>query len=131
MSPPPSHTARLALSDAEGKDAAAGEANRKQLASLLDEAEAQLGVTPFLAGEAYSVADVMFTPLLFRLGMANKTGEYLKPRPNVSKYYSRWEGGGTRPVGAGAWQLALLAARRRGALFEDSWWVMQMQLPWP
>lgn len=75
--------------DAEGKDAAAGEANRKQLATLLDEAEQQLSRTPFLAGEAYSVADVMFTPVLFRLGMANKTGEYLKPRPNVSSYFNR------------------------------------------
>jgi hypothetical protein len=56
---------------------------------LLDEAEAQLASTPYLAGQAYSVADVIFTPLLFRLGMAGKTGEYLKPRPHVSGYYDR------------------------------------------
>lgn len=79
----PAHT------DAQGKDAAAGEANRQQLAGLLDEAEQQLSRTQFLAGDAYSVADVMFTPILFRLGMAGKTGEYLKPRPNVSSYYNR------------------------------------------
>lgn len=76
-------------SDAQNADPAAGEANRQQLVGLLDEAEQQLAKTPFLAGQAYSVADVMFTPVLFRLGMANKTGLYLKPRPNVSQYYDR------------------------------------------
>jgi glutathione S-transferase len=78
-----------AQTDAEGKDAAAGDANRAQLVQLLDEAEQQLGKTAYLAGDAYSVADVMFTPVLFRLGMAGKTAQMLKPRPNVSAYYDR------------------------------------------
>lgn len=77
--------------EATNGDAAAAEANRKQLAGLLDEAEQQLSKTPYLAGSAYSVADVMFTPVLFRLGMAGKTGAYLKPRPAVSQYYDRWD----------------------------------------
>lgn len=55
-------------------DAAAGDANRAQLSQLLDEAEQQLAAGPFLAGAEYSAADVLFTPLLFRLGMAGKTG---------------------------------------------------------
>lgn len=76
-------------SEAQNADPAAGEANRQQLVGLLDEAEQQLAQTPFLAGQAYSVADVMFTPVLFRLGMANKMGLYLKPRPNVGQYYDR------------------------------------------
>lgn len=89
------HLSFVTFPDAEGKDAAAAEANRKQLISLLDEAEVQLGKTPFLAGNAYSVADVLFTPILFRLGMAGKTGHYLKPRPNVSQYFDR-SGWGTQ-----------------------------------
>jgi glutathione S-transferase len=74
---------------ADGADAAKGKANWDQLISLLDEAETQLGSTPFLAGQAYSAADVMFTPVLFRFGVVGKTGELLKPRPNVSAYFDR------------------------------------------
>ena len=40
---------------AEAQDSAAVEACNKQLAALLDDAEAQLGQTPWLAGEAYSM----------------------------------------------------------------------------
>ena len=75
--------------EAQGQDSAAADANRQQLVGLLDEAEQQLSKTAFLAGSAYSVADVMFTPVLFRLGMAGKTGFYLKARPHVSQYYER------------------------------------------
>lgn len=82
----------VCVAEAQGQDSAAAESNRQQLVGLLDEAEQQLSKTPYLAGSAYSVADVMFTPVLFRLGMAGKTGEYLKPRPNVSQYYDRWGG---------------------------------------
>lgn len=74
---------------AEAGDAAAVAANVKQLESLLDEAEVQLGKTTWLAGPAYSIADVCFTPLLFRLGMASQTSRFLGPRPAVSAYYRR------------------------------------------
>lgn len=79
--------------DAAAQDLAAIEANEKVLVGLLDDAEQQLSSTTYLAGSSYSVADVMFTPVLFRLGMANKTGEYLKPRPKVSEYYNRYAEG--------------------------------------
>ncbi|WIA34352.1 hypothetical protein OEZ86_012689 [Tetradesmus obliquus] len=79
----------MKAADATAKDAAAVAANNALLLGLLDDAEQQLASSSFLAGPAYSVADVMFTPVLFRLGMANKTGEYLKPRPHVSEYYNR------------------------------------------
>jgi glutathione S-transferase len=52
------------------KDAAAVEANNSLLVGLLDDAEAQLAKSAYLAGPAYSVADVMFTPVLFRCGSA-------------------------------------------------------------
>ena len=75
--------------DAASGDAAAVSSNETTLVGLLDEAEQQLSKTQFLAGQAYSVADVTFTPVLFRLGMGGKTAYYLKPRPNVSEYYNR------------------------------------------
>jgi glutathione S-transferase len=54
------------VADAAVKDAAAVEANNVLLVGLLDDAEAQLAKSAYLAGPAYSVADVMFTPVLFR-----------------------------------------------------------------
>lgn len=95
--------------DALNQDAAAGEANRQQLVGLLDEAEQQLATSPYLAGQAYSVADVIFTPVLFRLGMAGKTGEYLKPRPHVSEYFDRCGDG--QGVCEGLWVKAGLSLR--------------------
>lgn len=82
----------MPAADAASNDPAAVAANEKVLVGLLDEADQQLSKTQFLAGAAYSVADVMFTPVLFRLGMGGKTAHYLEPRPNVSGYYNRWAG---------------------------------------
>lgn len=65
----------MRAADAQMADAAAGDANRAQLTKLLDDAEQQLAAAgPYLAGSELSAADVLFTPLLFRLGMAGKTG---------------------------------------------------------
>eukprot|EP00775_Hariotina_reticulata_P011250 gene11250-11399_t len=76
------------MQDSSDIQSTAAEANKQELVKLLDEAEQQLESFPFLAGNCYSVADVVFTPVLFRLGMANKTAEYLKPRPSISAYYN-------------------------------------------
>lgn len=81
--------AAMKAADAEGRDAAAVEANRAQLAALLDDAEVQLGKTPFLAGSEYSMADVMMTPVIFRTGITGQTKELLAPRPKVSDYWNR------------------------------------------
>lgn len=81
--------ASMQKASADGADPSKGKANWEQLVGLLDEAELQLASTPFLAGQAYSAADVMFTPVLFRLGVVGKTGELLKPRPNVGAYFNR------------------------------------------
>jgi glutathione S-transferase len=69
-SPPPSLSTPPPLPpDEEGRDADAVEANRKQLAALLDDAERQLGSTPYLAGSEYSMADVMMSPVIYRTGV--------------------------------------------------------------
>ena len=39
----------------------------------------------FLAGPAYSMADVVMTAILFRLGTVGQTKEYLQPRPKVGR----------------------------------------------
>lgn len=74
------------------------EANREELVSILDDAEAALsknhsegvnGDPIFLCGPAYSSADVLLTSILFRIGTVNQTGLYLKPRPMLSAYYNQ------------------------------------------
>jgi len=63
------------------------EQNRLQLVALLDEAETKLSTQKFLAGPAYSAADVIFTPVLYRIYLLKKEGEYLESRPKVKAYY--------------------------------------------
>jgi glutathione S-transferase len=68
-------------------EAGVADANRAQLVSLLDEAELRLANSKFLAGEQYSVADVIFTPVLQQVFRAKKDKEYLETRTNVKRYY--------------------------------------------
>ena len=44
-----------------------------------------LPLPSFLAGPAYSMADVVMTAILFRLGTVGQTKEYLQPRPKVRR----------------------------------------------
>lgn len=76
----------------EPTDAAACDANRKQLVELLEEAESRLAGKKnrdqfFLAGPEYSAADAIFTPVLYRVYKLNKDKEYLENRTNVKRYY--------------------------------------------
>ena len=68
-------------------DKTIADANREQLVSLLDEAETRLASNKFLAGPAYSAADVIFTPVLYRLYNLKKDKEYLVSKPNIKRYY--------------------------------------------
>lgn len=74
---------------AESSDAAKVEANQQVLLGLLDKAETQLGKTKFLAGDAYSMADVVMTPALFRIHTVKKDTELIGPRPKVGEWYGR------------------------------------------
>lgn len=71
----------------EPQDPAVADANRKQLIALLDEAESRLASNAFLAGPEYSAADVIFTPVLYRIHNLKKDKEYLDSRPNIKRYY--------------------------------------------
>jgi glutathione S-transferase len=76
--------------EASAKDANVVARNAEQLGRLLDDAEAQLAAGgPFLAGGGYSAADVMLTPLLFRVSMAGHLNQALQPRPHLQEYYAR------------------------------------------
>lgn len=78
---------KLEASMAEPNDKAAVEKNQKQLIGLLDEAEASLASKKFIAGDEYSAADAIFTPVLYRMYNCNKEKEFIDPRPNVKRYY--------------------------------------------
>ena len=63
------------------------EANVKQLVALLDEAEMCLGKSRYLAGNEYTIADTIFTPIIYHLFSTKKDQLYLYTRPNFRKYY--------------------------------------------
>lgn len=71
------------------KDPQVSSQNLRDLVSLLDTAEQRLAKAPYVAGDEYSAADVIFTPVLYRIFLAGKGDELMKPRPNVSAYYER------------------------------------------
>ncbi|KAI8904863.1 glutathione S-transferase [Gorgonomyces haynaldii] len=61
----------------------------EDLETILNDAEKQLQKTSYLAGEQYTVADVLMTPLLYRVGLAGQLDLALKERPSVKSYYER------------------------------------------
>lgn len=81
--------AAMAKTAQESSDPAALESNRVQLHSLLDKAEAVLSKQPYLAGSEYSAADVIITPVLFRVHAFGQDSTYVDPRPHVKAYYKK------------------------------------------
>lgn len=71
----------------EPSDKAKVAANKEQLVGLLDEANSRLNSTKYLAGDEYSMADVIFTPVLYRIPQVSQDKELLDPRVNVKKYW--------------------------------------------
>ncbi|XP_009591544.1 glutathione S-transferase TCHQD isoform X1 [Nicotiana tomentosiformis] len=57
------------------------------LVRLLDEVEVKLGETSYLAGEEFSLADVVLIPVLARLQLLNLEDEYINSRPNTADYW--------------------------------------------
>mmetsp|Transcript_14011 Transcript_14011/g.30314 ORF Transcript_14011/g.30314 Transcript_14011/m.30314 type:complete len:269 (+) Transcript_14011:173-979(+) len=81
--------AAMKASEQEAADTAKVEANRKELSSLMAEADEALGKTKFIAGDEYSLADVVLTCMLYRIHMVHKEKYYVEPHPQVKAYYSR------------------------------------------
>ncbi|XP_059453963.1 glutathione S-transferase TCHQD [Corylus avellana] len=61
--------------------------SKEHLIRLLDEVETQLNETEYIAGEEFSMADVMLIPVLARLVLLNLEDEYISSRPNIAKYW--------------------------------------------
>ena len=70
----------------------------KELEATLDEMDELLGEQPYLAGEDYTMADVMWTVVLTRMKFV-KAGAMIEQRPNLLAYYARMQ---TRPSYASA-----------------------------
>lgn len=62
--------------------------NEEHLIKLLDEADEKLGQTAHLGGEEFSMADVMFIPVLARLAILDLENEYINSRLNIAEYWA-------------------------------------------
>ncbi|EFJ13730.1 hypothetical protein SELMODRAFT_446164 [Selaginella moellendorffii] len=72
------------------KDTDAIQANREHLVGLLEDAEAELAATNnYLAGESFSMADVMFSPLLARIELMKQEKEMIHTRPHLMVYWAK------------------------------------------
>lgn len=61
--------------------------DREHLIRLLDAVESQLNETAYLAGEEFTMADVVLIPVLGRLVLLNLEEEYIATRPNIAEYW--------------------------------------------
>lgn len=60
----------------------------EHLERILDEAENKLGENTYLLGEEFTLADVVFVPLLSRLALLNLEDKYISIRPNLMEYWN-------------------------------------------
>ncbi|KAK1683282.1 hypothetical protein QYE76_044130 [Lolium multiflorum] len=60
----------------------------EELNKLLDDVEAQLNETKYLAGDDFSPADSMFIPILARITLLDLHEEYISCRPRVLEYHT-------------------------------------------
>ncbi|CAK9166251.1 unnamed protein product [Ilex paraguariensis] len=70
------------------RDAEVLKRSEEHLIRLLDEVETKLNETSYLAGEEFTLADVMLIPVLARLVLLNKEEEYINTRPNIAEYWN-------------------------------------------
>lgn len=61
--------------------------SKEYLIRLLDAVETKLNETPYLAGEEFTMADVMLIPVLARLVLLKLGEEYIVSRPKIAEYW--------------------------------------------
>jgi tetrachloro-p-hydroquinone reductive dehalogenase len=64
--------------------------HRQKIEEALDEMDEILGRQPFLAGDEYTMADVMWTVVLTRMTFLKATA-MIEQRPNIHAYYQRMQ----------------------------------------
>ncbi|XP_057727896.1 glutathione S-transferase TCHQD [Arachis stenosperma] len=69
------------------KDPDVARRSEEHLVRLLDEVERQLGETPYLAGQDFTMADVVLIPVLARLVLLDLEKVYITNRPNIAEYW--------------------------------------------
>ncbi|KAL5843949.1 hypothetical protein ACOSQ4_009907 [Xanthoceras sorbifolium] len=62
--------------------------SKEHLIRLLDEVETKLKETSYLAGEEFSLADVMLIPVVARLVLLDLGDEYISCRPKIAAYWN-------------------------------------------
>ncbi|KAJ0615206.1 putative glutathione transferase [Helianthus annuus] len=62
--------------------------SEQHLMKLLDEVETQLEETMYLAGNEFTLADVMLIPILARLALLGLESVYISCRPKLSEYWT-------------------------------------------
>ncbi|KAI4389751.1 hypothetical protein MLD38_001943 [Melastoma candidum] len=61
--------------------------SKDHLARLLDEIESKLTETAYVAGNEFSMADVVFIPVLARLSLLDLEDEYIRSRASLFEYW--------------------------------------------
>lgn len=61
--------------------------SKEHLVRLLDDVETKLNDTAYLAGEEFTMADVMLIPVFSRLKLLDLEDEYISCRPNIAEYW--------------------------------------------
>lgn len=69
------------------KDPEALRRSKDHLLRLLDEVESRLEGTSYVAGNEFSMADVMLVPVLARLSLLDLEEEYISSRKNLAEYW--------------------------------------------
>lgn len=69
------------------KDPEALRRSKDHLLRLLDEVESRLEGTSYVAGNEFSMADVMLVPVLARLSLLDLEEEYISSRRNLAEYW--------------------------------------------
>lgn len=73
------------------KDEARIQATQEQLKVILEKAESQLAASKFIAGSEYTIADVLLTVALYRVGASGQFSKVTASSPNVVAYYTRMQ----------------------------------------
>lgn len=87
----PTLRARKRAAVLEGFAASQIRAAVKLYEKALDDMDAQLAETPWLAGEAYSLADIALTPYVKRVAMFGYGDDWSESRPHLADWFARIE----------------------------------------